>query len=240
VQGSHTRAEQSKAEQARLESMERAQREKERRISELQNDLNDKDISLDKVKSELYSTKEKLELVKLENAKLKDSLNETSNELLIVTNKQKVQSFSSTIDNNATLNLNAYDTQEITQLRNEVSFLKDKVNQMEKLNRSTDDIENVNKDLLTVREYKHNLEQEKAKTNKIYKILLSDRDNFKSDYEQLKNMSKDAPDYEHRRSSLKKIKAVLDGKIANINHVISTINKVEGFLNEYEGELVKK
>lgn len=65
-------------------------------VRSLNTAIREKENSIDNIKSELYSTKEKLEVMRLENAKLKDTLDETSNELMVVKNKN-IKSFSSTI-----------------------------------------------------------------------------------------------------------------------------------------------
>jgi len=106
---------------------------------------------------------------------------------------------------------------ELNILRSEVSFLRDKINKIERTQQPEEDETSIKRDIASLSEYKISLENEKAKTNKIYKILLSDRQQFKEDYEHLKSMDKESLEYESRRKALKKIKAVLDGKINNIN-----------------------
>jgi len=70
---------------------------------------------------------------------------------------------------------------ELNILRSEVSFLRDKINKIERSHRPQEDEETLKKDIDSLSEYKVSLANEKAKTTKIYKILLSDRQQFKED-----------------------------------------------------------
>jgi len=218
-------------------------------LKKLNSVLRDKEQDIEDLRSQLHVTKDRFEVVRTENNKLKDTLNETNNELLLVKDKSKnVKSFNSTIENDNTLhftnNINNLNQsyEEISNLRNEVSFLKNKVHKLEntKVNTSQDDYDTLSRDLLTIKEYKDNVAKEKAKTEKIYKILTNDNEQFKKDYAELKTMQPGTNEYESRRQSLKKIKKVLDEKIANINYCVSVIIKTEGFLANHELELQKR
>lgn len=64
-------------------------------LTQLRDTVKEKNLKLDNLQSELYKAKEKLEQSKIENAKLKENLSETTNELQLLT-QQKAKSFVST------------------------------------------------------------------------------------------------------------------------------------------------
>lgn len=65
-------------------------------------------------------------------------------------------------------------------------------------------------------------------------MLLDDKQQFKRDYNDLKFLHKESEEYASKKSSLKKVKQLLDSKITNINSCIKSINKSEGMLKEFE------
>lgn len=97
---------------------------------------------------------------------------------------------------------------------------------------SNDDVERISRDMATLNEFKKKIKDEKSKTNKIHRVLTSDSQQFKKDYNELRLLQKGTSEYEERRKSLKQIKKILDQKVNNINQCIAVINKSEHFLTE--------
>jgi len=125
---------------------------------------------------------------------MRDSLTETTNELMIERNKIKLLSEATAgsndysndlkgltdntilsmdntqkgdfINNNYNINSNDYEDFEIKNLKSEVITLKNQINNIS-FNKSTEDMETVQNDLNLVKQWKHNVEKERKKVSKI-------------------------------------------------------------------------
>lgn len=203
--------------------------------------------------------------MKIEVSKMKDSLAETSGQLNIERSKAKMLSTQSTqnapinntnfnnqtqsshinynqsdrIDFNQTRVYKAMDSDELHNLRDEVSRLKHQVNKIS-FHGSTDDIETIKADLNIVRENKAKLMGEKGKVQEQYKILLADKEQFKVDLEAFKSSSNMSDDYKEKKVALKQIKNALDKKIISVNSCINSLSDAESKLNELERALDKR
>jgi len=146
--------------------------EKDPVIGNLKDSLREKNLKLEHIQNELSATKENLELIKIENSRLKENLSDTANELIL--NKQKIKSFVTsseqpTVNFEKTNESRAFsqNLDELNILRSEVSFLRDKINKMERTQQPEEDEASIKRDIASLSEYKISLENEKAKTNKI-------------------------------------------------------------------------
>lgn len=122
---------------------------------------------------------------------MRDSLSETTNELMIERNKIKLLSEATTsnenthdlrsiTDNNITslnntqnpniynynIHSNEYEEFEIKNLKFEVKNLKNHINNIS-VNKSTEDMETIQNDLNLVKQWKYNVEKERKKVSKI-------------------------------------------------------------------------
>mmetsp|Transcript_44769 Transcript_44769/g.37673 ORF Transcript_44769/g.37673 Transcript_44769/m.37673 type:complete len:253 (+) Transcript_44769:1192-1950(+) len=200
--------------------------------------------------------------MKIEVSKMKDNLAETSSLLTIENNRALLLSTQSSIQNagdfinyNANTNntnntkstkidsnLRVYKSlanDELLSLREEVSRLKHQVHKIS-FHGNSDDTETIKLDLSIVRENKSKLISEKQKVMEVYKTLLEDKQQFKTDLEEFKLIDKDDSEYISKKEVMKKIKQLLDTKITNVNSCINSLSKVEIELNEMERALEKK
>ena len=74
-------------------------------------------------------------------------------------------------------------------------------------------MECIQNDLNLVKEWKYNVEKERKRVKRIYNQLLDDKQQFKQDYNDLKYLNNESEEYSSKRSSLKRVKQILDSKI---------------------------
>lgn len=101
-------------------------------------------------------------------------------------------------------------------------------------------MECIQNDLNLVKEWKYNVEKERKRVKRIYNQLLDDKHQFKQDYNDLKYLNNDSEEYSSKRSSLKRVKQILDSKITSVNLCIKSINKSEGMLLDFERGLASR
>lgn len=124
-------------------------------------------------------------------------------------------------------------------MREEVSRLKHQVHKIS-FHGAADDLQAIQADLDVVREHQVLLIKEKQKVQQSYKALLADKQQFKRDLENFKQMNKLAEGWQTKKDALKKVKALLDSKITNINACINSLAKAETELYSMERALDKK
>jgi len=101
-------------------------------------------------------------------------------------------------------------------------------------------MECIQNDLNLVKEWKYNVEKERKRVKRIYNQLLDDKQQFKQDYNDLKYLNNESEEYSSKRSSLKRVKQILDSKITSVNLCIKSINKSEGMLLDFERGLASR
>jgi len=121
-------------------------------IKEMNTLLLKKDESIEKLRNELNNTKKILDSYKNENEKLKDNLNNTHNELVNIKNSTKNKSFVSNIDELGITNTFTNNFEDLKNIKNDISLLKDKLEQLD--HKKINNIDDYDNDIKLIKEYK--------------------------------------------------------------------------------------